>query len=248
MPHDYYSHQTSTTYNNNDIELLDSPNAVSLGRSLGWIGDSWHIFMAYPLLWIGIGLVYIIAYLGASSIFPIIGFFLGMWTHSLLLAGIANVAYKIENREEVQFADVFFAFSQKAGDLAKLALMQFGIAIAVIIVFLILTLMGVAYDSQQQNSILMLIIILGVASAFITISITFLSPLLVVFHDVPAFQSMKLSLSACFCNLIPLLIFSIVTSLLGLLSLIPLGLGLFVIIPILHIATYIIYKETLTSE
>ena len=73
----------------------------------------------------------------------------------------------------------------------------------------------------------------------------YLSPILVMFHEMPALDAMKLSFKACLVNFFPMLVFGIVFLIIALISTIPLGLGLLVTMPMSTIATYVIYKNTL---
>ena len=73
------------------------------------------------------------------------------------------------------------------------------------------------------------------------------SPLLVFFHDVPAYQAMKMSFTACLRNIMPFLLFGIVMLVIFFVVAIPFGLGFIVVFPLLYAASYVSYRQVLTS-
>jgi uncharacterized membrane protein len=55
--------------------------------------------------------------------------------------------------------------------------------------------------------------------------------------------AVKASFSACFKNLLPLLVFGVVYAVLAIIAVIPLGLGLLLLIPVSLCAGYCSYKD-----
>jgi len=69
------------------------------------------------------------------------------------------------------------------------------------------------------------------------------APPLILFHDIKAWPAMKLSMEACWKNMLPLLWYSILAVLLTLLGGLMLLIGLLVVIPILNYANYCAYRD-----
>lgn len=69
------------------------------------------------------------------------------------------------------------------------------------------------------------------------------APALVLFHDMKALDAMRLSFSACLRNVLPFLIYGVISAVLLVLAMIPLGLGLLVMIPTMTASLYISYKD-----
>jgi uncharacterized membrane protein len=66
---------------------------------------------------------------------------------------------------------------------------------------------------------------------------------LVLFREIEPWEAMKASLAAVLANMLPLLVYGVVTALLGMLALIPLGLGMLVFVPVLLISWLLSYQE-----
>jgi uncharacterized membrane protein len=69
------------------------------------------------------------------------------------------------------------------------------------------------------------------------------APLLVVFHELGAWEAMKQSFSACLKNFLPFLWYGVLLLLLSLLAMIPLGLGFLVLWPVIVASLYTSYRD-----
>lgn len=79
--------------------------------------------------------------------------------------------------------------------------------------------------------------------ALLIFMLTFLSPYLIVFKQVPLIESMRLSYLACARNIWAFTFFSLWSMGILIVGMIPLALGLLVVLPLLSIATYLIYRD-----
>jgi len=69
------------------------------------------------------------------------------------------------------------------------------------------------------------------------------APLLVVFHGLGAWESMKESFAGCLKNIVPFLVYGVIGLLLALLASIPLGLGWLVLWPVIVASDYTAYRD-----
>jgi uncharacterized membrane protein len=74
------------------------------------------------------------------------------------------------------------------------------------------------------------------------------APTLVIFHNMGALDAMRLSFFACLRNLLPFLVYSVISMLLLILAALPLGLGLFIMIPTMTASLYASYKDIFSAE
>ena len=74
------------------------------------------------------------------------------------------------------------------------------------------------------------------------------SPLLVVFHNVPPIVAMQRSFFACLKNFIPFQVYGITLIVLTILSLMPYGIGLVILIPTIFASIYVSYKDIFLAE
>jgi len=69
------------------------------------------------------------------------------------------------------------------------------------------------------------------------------APALVVFDNMQAWDAMKTSFSACLSNMLPFLLYGIIALMLTVLAMIPFGLGLLVLGPVLIASVYTGYRD-----
>lgn len=74
------------------------------------------------------------------------------------------------------------------------------------------------------------------------------APLLVAFHGMPAVPAMKLSFQACWRNLLPFTLYGFVVLILWFLASIPLLLGLLIVLPVVLCSIYASYKDIFEIE
>lgn len=239
---------------NEEFGLLEEPNSLSAGSGMSWITESWQIFMARPLLWVGVFVAYFAAIM-LLGLIPIAGSIIVGIIAPMLMGGMAYMAYLIEHDESsASFGDMFVAFQGKFVDFLILWVIQFLLSLLIIIIMIIIgvAVMGfgtealMAGDIDTMTGLLMILIMLALLIPLAMMAI--FSPILIIFHDLSAWSAMKLSLKACFVNMLPFLIYGIVATVAIIIGAIPFGLGLLVVSPVLIISTYIAYKQILTSQ
>ena len=95
---------------------------------------------------------------------------------------------------------------------------------------------------------MLLMILICVAIALPVTAATYLAPALIVLHGQPAMAAMKMSLVALFRNILPGLVFGLCSLGLVIVGSIPLGLGLLIVIPIMTITNYTVYRDIFIAE
>ncbi|MFC3094064.1 hypothetical protein DRW07_11325 [Alteromonas sediminis] len=75
------------------------------------------------------------------------------------------------------------------------------------------------------------------------------APALIVFHNMSVFSAMRASIDACAKNVMPFLLYGLVTTAMYIAALIPLFLGLLVVLPVIVASIYMSYRDIfLTSD
>lgn len=232
-----------------DNELIP-PQRLTAGAGWSWISDAWQIFKGNIGLWLLTGLVVLVIILVVNFI-PVVNFFVGA-LNVMFMAGVAYMAHLQVNDEPVSLSDLFIGFKHNTGQLILVFLLSLVAMIAVIIVLVIVgVIFGLGFSSfmTEQTSVLLVAIAVLVAFAFfIPIYMTmWFSPILVLLHDKPAVDAMKISFEACLRNFIPFFIYGLIMMLLSIVALIPFGLGFFVIVPLVMITCYTGYRQIMTN-
>lgn len=246
----YQAPQSNPQEASDDRDLLEEPNALPIGSGMAWVSEAWHIFKARPLLWIGMIFAYFafLFVMGMLSTIPFVGFFMNVAIGiivPMLMAGVYYIAYGIENGEEVGFGDVTIAFSQgKLKDFVFLWLWQFLIMLGLIVVIAgTIFMFGISLETAASPLTTILFYLLILAFVIPVLMMSIFSPILILFHDLEAWDAMKLSLKGCMKNILPFLLNGIVFMLLSIAAIVTLGLGFFVVAPMMMICMYVAYRQ-----
>ncbi len=232
--------------------LLDEPRQCEAGRGIGWLVEAFNIFKQYWALWIGMGLVYMIIAFILGNI-PFVNFIYWFLFPYHFGAGFILVCAEQEEGYEPLFGTMFSAFQSHLGELIILALwnLLFTILICVPIAFIVGIAgvgVGVMASGVMPSNSEALIIILAVLVAMLfyvpLVMALYLAPALIVLHDIRPLDAMKMSFRGCLKNIMPFLLWGLIVPLICVVAVVlTLGLALFVLVPIMIISTYVIYRD-----
>ncbi|MGH8616254.1 MAG: BPSS1780 family membrane protein [Burkholderiales bacterium] len=238
-----------------DVATGQGGDAVSVpaGNGWQWIADAFALFKQQPALWIGVTIVFFLMLI-VLQIIPVIGA-LGAYLLAPVLAGGLMLGCRAQERGEgLTFNHLFAGFSTNTSNLVVVGvLMLVAIVIAVAIVLIIFgagmlaLFMGGGSKAVTGGSISIMTVMLA-ALVMVGLSVpiymaVWFAPALVVFRGLSAVEAMKASFGACLKNIVPFIVYSVVVFVLGIIATIPVGLGWFVLGPILVIAVYTTYKD-----
>lgn len=234
----------SESFESGDFELHD-PKSCSFGSGASWLGSGFEFFKQSPGGWI-LTLIVGFVLMMVLMIIPI-GNFVMHITGPLWLGGIMIGLRAQSAGEDFKVGYLFAGFKQKFGPLFLLGLLAFVISFAVMA-----AVMGQAYfqmiqgdvDAMAESASSILLGILIATALLLPLSMAiWFAPALIVLNDVGVIKAMKLSFVACLKNILPLLLWSILSTLLMIVASIPLGLGLLIAVPMLYGSTFAAYKE-----
>jgi uncharacterized membrane protein len=209
-----------------------------------WIADGWSLFKRQPGMWIlSVILFYVTVIL--VSLIPFVNLFTSLlWP--IFTAGffvMSNMAY---HGERFNVSHLFSGFKKSPGTLALIGgtyLIALFAIIAVFVVFDGPKWFNMAVGNADPTlfvgvgiAVYMLVTLaLGTAIAF--------APALVQLNDVSALQAMRMSFIGCAKNVLPGTLFAVLFFLLMVVSMIPLGLGLLITIPMITTTFYSAYRD-----
>ena len=235
-----------------DHALLERARSVTADRGVAWYAEAWRLFKLSPGVWIGIWAVFT-AVLLAIAILPFIGGLIVGVVTPVFVGGTMTAARNAARQGGARFADLFASFSARAGQLLLLGLLQVAASfIAGILIALVGGLyfgtmfdgaMGEASFEQMIASaeVLVPMIVLSIAIAVIFVPITnavWLASGLVALEGAGALDALRRGFGATFRNLLPLVVFALVTLALAVLATLPFLLGWLVLGPVLLCAIY----------
>jgi hypothetical protein len=225
------------------------------GRGAGWIGDAWRLLRARPGMWAAALVLLFIAYF-ILAIIPVVGFFVQLLV-PFFYAAIALAADEQRRTGTFELGTLLGGFQKQPGSLLAvggtviLAGIVFVIVLAVAIgtqVFGMMASGGSPDPAIFLSARFWLALLIGLALILPVGFATYLAPQLIVLHDQPALTAMKMSLAGCIKNILPGIVFGICAMVLLVVAMIPALLGLLILIPIMAITNYTVYRDIFVEE
>ncbi|MGM0565040.1 MAG: BPSS1780 family membrane protein [Pseudomonadota bacterium] len=235
--------QTSTT----ESTQVPEPRGNAIGAGWTWIAAGFDLFKPAWLIWI-VNFILFVVVMAVLSLVPLIGQVATLLLSPVLIGGLMLGAQAVDRGEELTVGHLFAGFSKNSGQLVLVGLL-YGVFLFLSVIpgAVIMMLGGLSAGSTGQAGaeigflaalgiLVMLLFVIPVIMAY------WFAPVLVVLNDKPAIEAMKLSFKGCLKNILPFLWYGIIGLLLYIVALIPLGLGVFVVAPVLIASMYTAYK------
>ena len=232
-----------------DADFIPYGQGQSIGRGGSWIAEAWGLFKRQPGLWIGMALLVFIIFIGASMI-PLLGMFTGIFW-PVFMAGFAIGARTIERGGEMELGHLFAGFQQRFGALVAVGAIAF--LLSMVITIAVFGVMGFGAWSAMKANDPAVMAGMGLTAVLAGLVVTALllpvmmamwfAPVLVVFHELGAWEAMKQSFSGCLKNILPFLWYSVLLVLLSILAAIPIGLGFLILWPVIMASLYTAYRD-----
>jgi uncharacterized membrane protein len=227
---------------------------VAAGRGWEWIVEGFRIFRKQPLTWITLVIVMVVIWMVSTFVLPLIGPLAINLVSPVFFAGLMLACRTTDEDGEPEFAQLFAAFKTHASPLITVGgIYLVGNIVAVGIVFGVAggtalpALLGKTGTDIETLRVairgLLLGMVVGMAVFIPILMAVWFAPLLVVFHNRPPVEAMKMSYTACLRNTLPLLVYGVATLVLFIIASIPLMLGLIVLLPVLVCSIYASYKD-----
>lgn len=213
------------------------------GACFDWLRQGWALFSLAPGRWLGFALVTFFA-LFLPAVVPWLGPALAFLLMPLLAGGFFAACRRAAAGTPPAFADLYRGFSRQGGALLRLGV--FGM-LALFGVRLVLGLSGgflagrigpgaaLAGLSVQIGLALALLVPLGMAFCF--------APALALLHGMPAGKALSASFVACARNALAFLVLALIFAILLFFAVLPMGLGVLVLLPVLFGTLYAAYRD-----
>ncbi len=239
-------------------EALYQPLAVSPGRGWGWIVEGFEYFKRAPWVWIGMMLIWFIIAVALSFI-PLLSLAVSVLS-AVFLGGLMLACSVLDEGGVLRVEHLFAGFNTRPGPLAAVGGLYLAgtLGIALVMGLLVVLGGGVGFMSGMSTpesfmtagfGIGMLIALLVAMLLFVPLLMAFwFAPVLVVRHELPAVEAMRLSFTGCARNLLPLTVYGLAAGGLSILALLTLGLGFLVLSPVLVASVYAAYKDIYLGE
>jgi uncharacterized membrane protein len=224
------------------------------GRAVGWLVESFRMFRARPLQWIGLTAGWV-SITFALILVPFLGGVIANFLQPVFFASFAIAAYKQQAGERIAMADLFSGFRRNMRALVNLGAL---LLLAEIAVFAIMAALGFPiageggepftvadYVEQMQGKEWILAV--GFLLTVVIKGALWFAPPLIAFHGMSTTHAMRWSMYAALANVGAMVIYGMVLMALFFLALLPWALGLIVFMPVMAISTFVGYREVFES-
>lgn len=231
---------------------------VNAGQGWRWIADAFALFKKNPLIWIVLFVLYFLIIM-LVSVVPLVGPLVMSLLAPAFAAGFMLACRDLENGAELELRYLFAGFMHNTGQLITVGGLYL---IGTIIIMGIMmmagggAILGAAAVAESGSSGVAVGAVEGMLVAMLTALVLLIpllmaywfAPALVFFHDMPAAQAMKASFSACLRNWLPFTVYGLAGLALTIAAMIPFGLGLLVLVPVITASIYTGYKDIFVPE
>ncbi|WP_157288357.1 BPSS1780 family membrane protein [Uliginosibacterium gangwonense] len=237
--------------------FIPGGRVVPAGHGMEWISAAWRLFASAPLAWVGMFVVFALIWI-VISIIPIVNMIASLLL-PMFMGGLMIAADNHFNKGDAQFSDLFAGFERYSSPLIVLGALFLAFSFACLLPIIVIAIFGgiggaILAGTGFQGAMggifvsIAIAVIVVLALMFCLYASLWFAPALVVLQHVRPLDAMKMSFSACMRNWASGLVFSLMAFLLMILSLLPLGLGLFVFAPVMYITMYTGYRDIFIQE
>jgi uncharacterized membrane protein len=228
--------------------LASEPKAVDIGQGMAWLSEGWSMFRQAAGIWIGITLIAFAIFIVLSFI-PIVGQLASPLVSMLMGGGIMLGCRALERGEPLTIGHLFAAAQTHLNPLLVVGALYLAGIFAIIVIASIVT-GGAAFalwrggpDAGAAVGGMVLLFLVIMALMVPLIMAIWFAPALVTLHDVAPLEAMKLSFRGCLRNLLPFLVYGVITFVAAIIATIPFGLGWLVLLPVLAGSAYASYRD-----
>jgi len=229
---------------------------VPAGRGAGWLGESFRLFRASPLPWMGLCAGWMSITL-ALLLVPFLGGILASFLQPAFFASFAITAYKQTAGERIVMADLFSGFRRQLRSLVGVGALEL---LAAILVFAIMAAMGLPMVPESADHVFTVaeyvellegkewILAFGFLLMVVVKGALWFAPPLIAFHGMPAMHAVRWSVYAALENLGAMIVYGAILLALVFVAALPSGLGLIVALPMAAISTYVGYRDVFEAR
>jgi uncharacterized membrane protein len=228
---------------------------VKAARGAAWLGEGFGLFRRAPMAWIALCAGWI-AITFALLIIPLVGGVLANFLQPVFFASFAITALRQAAGEPIAAGDLFLGFKRNVRALVQLGAI---LLMAEIAIFAFMALLGLPVSTEGDKIFTVSeyvellrgkewIVMVGFALTVTVKGAFWFAPQLIALHDMTTAHAMRWSVYAALANFGTMVVYGVVLFVIFFLGILPWGLGLLVVIPMMVISTYIGYREVFEAK
>lgn len=227
---------------------------VPVNNAWTWIANGFRLFKANPAMWIILLVIYL-AIMIPLSMLPIIGSVLSTLLAPVFAAGMMWGCQALARHQDLEINHLFEGFKHNTSQLVAVGGIYM-VSLLLVAVIVVLTLDKATVEllvqgkdvSPEQADAMLLPIMMAFLLLLPVLMAYWFAPVLAGLHNLSAVEAMKLSFNACLKNLLPFFLYGFIFMLLLIIAIIPFGLGLVVIVPMMMTSLYTSYADVFGVE
>ena len=231
-----------------------SIRTVPAGNGWKWIVRAFALFRKNPLIWLVLNLVLI----GIGWVLgqvPVAGSYVLYFLAPIFLAGILTACKDLESGADIEIGHLFRGFRQNTRQLATIGALHLGGQL--LISALLLGIGGpefqeiaqsgqmgnpAAVSPEARDRILLALLVSLLLYMPLAMAVWF-SPGLVILDGQTGLRAIVFSVIAGLRNILPFLVYSLISSALFVVAVIPFGIGLVLWLPVMVLTMYTSYRD-----
>lgn len=230
---------------NNTLQIRQVP----VGNAWAWIASGFQLFKANPAMWIILLVIYL-AIMIPVSLLPVVGSVISTLLAPVFAAGMMWGCRAVVRNQDLEINHLFEGFKHNTAQLISIGGIYM-VSLLVIAVFVVLALDRDTIDllvkgkdlSPEQADGMLLPILVALLFIMPILMAYWFAPVLAGLHNLSAMDAMKLSFFACLKNVLPFLLYGLIFMVLLVIAIIPFGIGLLVVIPMMMTSLYTSYAD-----
>jgi uncharacterized membrane protein len=230
--------------------------AKTVNASMGWnwLKCGWNLFARDFGTWF---LMFILlAAIGILlSFIPLIGSIALTIMMPVFMGSYMSAARTLDTGGSISAGSLFLGFRDKSSMNRLLILGLLYVAVEFLLLFVVFSLLGgpammqASEDGTIDPSAIVMTtgmgfgLMLAMLAGMLVVMAFLFAPALVTLDGLAPVEAIKASFSACLSNILPMLLFGLIYTLLAILALLPMGLGYLILIPVTLVAVYCAYQS-----
>ncbi|MCP4992803.1 MAG: hypothetical protein GY934_03305 [Gammaproteobacteria bacterium] len=245
---------------NDEVEHGDrhAPISVPMGHGWQWLSTGFGLFKKNPWAWIGAMVVWMVISILLGMI-PLVSLLLSLFS-GVVMGGFMLGAQEQDDGGDFRVGHLFAGFSNHFGGLLLVGVLYL-VGIIVIAAGIGITVGGsfmmmgagmenpdpAAMEAMMMGPTVIMAILVGFLLFMPVLMAYWFAPALVALEGVSAISAMGMSFKACLKNVLPFLLYGIIALVLLIVGMIPVGLGLLVVGPMVTASIYAGYRDIFYS-
>jgi uncharacterized membrane protein len=220
-------------------------------RGTAWLAEGWRLFRGAPMAWIALSAGWMVITL-ALVFLPLVGPVVANLLQPAFFASFALAAAKQSAGGRIEMGDLFAGFRRPLRPLVNIGAMLLLAELAIFLAMSLLGLPGVGKAEGEAPTIAEYvaalqgkewILLVGLALTAIVKGALWFAPALLAFHDLPTAHAVRWSVFAALSNLGAMVVYGAALTVAFVAGILPWGLGLLVVIPVMVASTYAGYSD-----